>query len=76
MSRAEYVWVVVPPGGGMPVATFTVKHELARWLGEHTAYELDVARFRDGNHRPYTPPVWFDPRTLTPVEVIETDGGE
>lgn len=67
MARSQHVWVVTAPGMGTPLATFTVKHELVRWLGEHTQYEVDVARFRDGNHIPYEPPVWMDPRSLTPI---------
>lgn len=60
MSRSQYVWVVTAPGKGTPVAAFTVKHELVRWLGEHTPYEVDIARFRDQK------PVWLDPCTLEP----------
>lgn len=33
MSRASYIWVVMQTNSSLPVAAFTVKHELKRWLG-------------------------------------------
>lgn len=33
MSRSQYIWVVMATNSSLPVAAFTVKHELKRWLG-------------------------------------------
>lgn len=68
MSRSQYVWVVTAPNKGLPIMAYTVKHELARWLGEHTQYEVNVIKFTDR----IVGGVWLDPRTLEPLK----DGDE
>lgn len=48
MARASSIWVVRE--GTRPVAAFTVKHELGRWLTrQEPGYldEIDVWRLRD-----------------------------
>lgn len=47
MSRSEYVYVVVGDASRLPVATFTVKHELIRWLESRRGNTLlRLFRFR------------------------------
>jgi len=47
VARASYIWVVRE--GTEPVATFTVKHELIKWLGRQEDLScVDVWRGRDG----------------------------
>lgn len=64
MSRSQYVWVVTGPHRGIPVAAFTVKHELRRWLSENMQFVLNVVRFKDGEQIG----VWLDSHTLDPLK--------
>lgn len=47
MARASNVYVVIPQGCMTPIAGFTVKHELLRWIGGQ-AVKHRVWRVRDG----------------------------
>lgn len=48
MARSSYVYIVVD-ANGTPVRGFTVKHELAKWLGRNP-YEYQVWRIPDGRN--------------------------
>lgn len=55
MARSNYVYVVIEQG--IPVAAFTVKYEMERWLGRHgEGREFRVWRLRD-NGSPDNGPV-------------------
>lgn len=52
MSRGEYVYLILDPGGGVAiVAAFTVKRELLAWCARYQTQtlrnRLQVWRFRD-----------------------------
>lgn len=76
MTRSTYVYVVIgdPTKSGwpreIPLAVFTVKHELAWWL-DNVCYDretVNVIRLRDGVHP--GAPVHLDPLTLDPVPPV------
>lgn len=50
MARSEYIYIVVSTAGDstLPVAAFTVKHEMVRWLRRKITRELKAYRMRDG----------------------------
>jgi hypothetical protein len=49
MARASYVYVVMGLASRRPVAAFTVKHELVRWLATRRGTsQLAVYRLGDG----------------------------
>lgn len=54
MSRSQYIYVVTHPRQSMPLATFTVKHELRKYLRPLLEREpilrhaLSLYRFDDG----------------------------
>lgn len=51
MARAHSIWVVTSEGGRLPIAAFTVKHELQSWLDKRDPFSLPVAfvfRLHDG----------------------------
>lgn len=71
MARSSYLWVVLPPGGGKPLAGFTVKHELESFLDGH-GRDVEIFRIRDGQTRKadwmkYELVEKLDPVTLQPV---------
>jgi len=50
MARSSYIYAVLS-GLGLPLATFTVKHELIAWMRkwpQDRLYELVVWRMHDG----------------------------
>lgn len=38
MARSKGIWVVITAHNNIPIATFTVKHELATWLKKEKHY--------------------------------------
>jgi len=66
MSRSAYIWVVAD-ATPVPVAAFTVKHELAGWLERRQEGRsgLRITRLRDG--RTPSEAVALDPTTLEPT---------
>lgn len=47
MARAYNIWVVIPQGRMIPIASFTVKHELKTWLSRR-APEYHIYKIPDG----------------------------
>jgi hypothetical protein len=68
MPRSEYVYVVLNVLCGTSIAaTFTVKREMVRWLGQKTEDELvglDAYRCHDGGHYLPHKPVKLDLKEL------------
>jgi hypothetical protein len=65
MARAHSIWVVVD--GGVPVAAFTVKHELVTWLnryGPDARSYFKLYKIRDGIG-------WPDSQSMIRVELNE-----
>lgn len=50
MARSSYVYVVMKNGVGLPIAGFTVKHELKTWLGRNPG-DYTIWRLSDGLHQ-------------------------
>lgn len=51
MARSTYIYIVTEAYCEVPLACFTVKHELQGWWNARTAYkrsQLAAWRFRDG----------------------------
>ena len=50
MARSSYIYTVTPAAGYVPVATFTVKHEMVTWTRQnYTKPEhVKVHRYPDG----------------------------
>lgn len=52
MARSTYIYVVMDPRAPLPVATFTVKHEMVGWLKRtRKPGSTKVYRYGDGPHR-------------------------
>ncbi len=71
MARSSYLYIVMPPGGGKPLAGFTVKHEMESFLDGH-GREVDIFRIRDGQTKKadwmkYELVEQLDPQTLKPI---------
>jgi hypothetical protein len=49
MARSTYVYVIL--NHDIPVAGFTVKHEMMTWLERHQG-RFVIYRLSDGDHRP------------------------
>jgi hypothetical protein len=47
MARSTYVYVVISNDNGLPVAGFTVKHEMKTWL-ERNLGDYTIWRLADG----------------------------
>lgn len=45
MARAHTIWIVVDELGGVPLAAFTVKHELVTWAERHPNILADCRIF-------------------------------
>jgi len=73
MSRASYIWVVTD-GGPAPIAAFTVKHELARWLSRtlRDRSAMTITRLRDAD--PSIAPVAIDQMTLNAIPTGDEEG--
>jgi hypothetical protein len=53
VARADYVWIVQHPTTHIPIAAFTVRHELCTWAAQRLAADTlppqsPVWRVRDG----------------------------
>lgn len=73
MSRASYIWVVTA-GGPSPIAAFTVKHELARWLSRTLRDRSAMSIFRLRDADPSVEPVAIDQVTLNPIPTSMEEG--
>lgn len=50
MARSHYIYTVTPAAGYVPVATFTVKHEMVTWTKQNFTKpeHVRVNRYPDG----------------------------
>lgn len=64
MARSAAVWVVIDDSTSMPIAAFTVKHELCTWLYKHenpqSLTHLHGWKVLDGYRH------WLDSKTAGP----------
>jgi len=64
MARSTYIYVVLDEDYDsvmVPVAAFTVKHEMLAWLKKHPVVGYEVMRFSDG--------AWKGPAYLSEKEL-------
>lgn len=57
MARSTYVYVVLLAEDNLPVAAFTVKHELKTWIEMRPSEKYRIFRVRDGR--------WQEPEQRT-----------
>ena len=72
MARSQTIWLVMQ--AGLPVAAFTVKHELASWL-EMQPHRSHLTLFRCPDKPSWHPDYYEAPVQVTAAEVLSSTAG-